>query len=236
MPVPTLEELLNECKAQGIIPMIHSELPEAYRIARRIMGDGWIAFGGYGAMREARAISDCMIMLGVNGGDAGSAVGRLESIGGRCGVSTMNRTLLTEDYCRTLRDAGFDVQASIVPAPDELKAERNGITYQLTDFRIAPDKSFRHRSRFRKRRLLLHDAESVGKEWSEVLDHGGITLEIVFTGTVEVTLCDRRYTLMRESEGVDHLSTRIAGGKPSLRIKAGGDADIRSIDSKVYSF
>lgn len=236
VPVPTLEELLLECRKQGVIPMIHSDLPEAYRTAKRIMGDGWIAFSGYEQVLKARAVSDCMIMLGVNGGDAETAVKRLTDIGGRCGVSTMNRALLTEDYCRTLREAGFEVQASIFPAPDEVKAQRNGITYQLSDFCIAPDSSVRPRDRFRKRNVRLPDTRIIEKEWADVAGHGGITLEIRFRGTVEVALCGRRYTLTRESEGVDCISTRIVRGRPSLRIEAKGDAEIGLIDSRVYEF
>ena len=38
-PIPTLEEMLLECKRHNIIPMLHTSIVEAYRLAQEILGD-----------------------------------------------------------------------------------------------------------------------------------------------------------------------------------------------------
>ena len=140
-PIPTLEELLEECKKQGIIPMLHSDLMESYHVAQRMFGNEWICFtGGVEHMQKVREFSDCTILLAINDGTAEENIARLKQIGGHCGISTMNYSLYTPEFCKALTDAGYEVQASIFPAPYEAYAQRNGITYQLTDFSYMPTK------------------------------------------------------------------------------------------------
>lgn len=138
-PIPTLEELLEECKRQGIIPMLHSALWESYEVAQQMFGDEWICFtGGVEHMQRVRKLSDCTILLAINDGTAEENIARLKQIGGHCGISTMNYKLYTPEFCKALTDAGYEVQASIFPAPHEAVAQRNGITYQLTDYSFMP--------------------------------------------------------------------------------------------------
>ena len=138
-PIPTLEELLEECKRQGIIPMLHSAVWESYEVAQKMFGNDWICFtGGVEHMQKVREFSDCTILLSINDGTAEENIARLKQIGGHCGISTMNYKLYTPEFCKALTDAGYEVQASIFPAPHEAVAQRNGITYQLTDFSFMP--------------------------------------------------------------------------------------------------
>ena len=37
-PVPTLEEILAECRKQGMIPMLHSSVEESYDLAQKMFG------------------------------------------------------------------------------------------------------------------------------------------------------------------------------------------------------
>ena len=52
----------------------------------------------------------------------------------------MNFNLYTPEFCKALRDAGYEVQASIFPHKWEKAAISNGITYHLTD-RILPTRN-----------------------------------------------------------------------------------------------
>lgn len=140
-PIPTLEQLLGECKRCGIVPMLHSDLMESYLVAQRMFGNDWICFtGGVEHLKKVREFSACTILLAINDGTAEENIARLKQIGGHCGISTMNYSLYTPEFCKALTDAGYEVQASIFPAPHEAYAQRNGITYQLTDFSYMPTK------------------------------------------------------------------------------------------------
>ena len=89
-------------------------------------------------MQKVRKFSDCTILLAINDGSAEENIARLQQIGGRCGISTMNYGLYTPQFCKALTDAGYEVQASIFPMSWEATAQLSGITYQLTDFSFMP--------------------------------------------------------------------------------------------------
>lgn len=202
-PIPTLEELLAECKKQGIVPMLHSDLWESYEMAQEMFGDGWICFtGGIAHMQKVRAFSGCMIMLAINSGTAEENIAKLRKIGGKCGVSTMNYKLYTPEFCKTITDAGFDVQASIFPAPQEAIGQRNGITYQLTDFSFMPPAGAKPKYSYKIGMNKLSIALSKNKNNrklpnEKVFEYGGYTLEIITrdkpSGSVKVTLDGKEY-------------------------------------------
>ena len=78
-PIPTLEEHLLACKEHGIIPMLHSAVVESYSLAQQILGDRWIAFDAdEGAVRQARDVSDCLILLDPGKDSADGTVARLK--------------------------------------------------------------------------------------------------------------------------------------------------------------
>lgn len=136
-PVPTLEEILVECKRQGMIPMLHSSVEESYALAQKMFGNRWVCFTtSYDNLLRVREFSDCVILFSIKGETAAETIGKLQKIGGRCGISSMNYSLYTEPFCKAMTDAGYEVQASIFPTEEEAEALKNGITYILTDHRL----------------------------------------------------------------------------------------------------
>ena len=137
-PIPTLEEILSECRKQSITPMLHSAVWESYEVAQKMFGDNWICFTtDLETLQKVRSFSNCTILLSIKEGTAEETIAKLRSIGGKCGISTMNFNLYTPEFCKALTDAGYEVQASIFPHEWEKTAINNGITYLLTD-RILP--------------------------------------------------------------------------------------------------
>lgn len=142
-PVPTLEELLTECRKRGIVPMLHSDVWDSYEMAQQMFGDEWICFtGGVEKMQKVRKFSNCTILLAIDDGTSEENIARLRKIGGHCGISTMRYALYTPEFCKALTDAGFEIQASIFPFEQEKAAIENGITCLLTD-RILPSKRWK---------------------------------------------------------------------------------------------
>ena len=84
-----------------------------------------------------------MVLFSISEGTAEETIDKLEKIGGKCGISSMKYNLYTAPFCKTLTDAGYQVQASIFPAEEEEKALKNGITYILTDHRTHTKKEKR---------------------------------------------------------------------------------------------
>ena len=184
-PIPTLEELLTECKLQGIVPMLHSDLWESYEMAQEMFGDGWVCFtGGVEHMQKVREFSACMILLSINSGTAEENIAKLRHIGGHCGVSTMNYKLYTPEFCKALTDAGYEVQASIFPAPHEAVAQRNGVTYQLTDFSFMPPAGkkpkYSHKINMSKLGILLLVMNKNNRRLPQehIFEYGGEVIEI----------------------------------------------------------
>ena len=240
VPVPTLEELLAECKKQGMIAVLHSKIPASYVVAQRMLGDeGWIAFNSYDdTLVEARKISNCLILL-----DPGmqknqsvkNTISRLEAFGGRCGVSSMNRRLLTKEYCHAIREKGFEVQSSIFKTPHEVQALRNGVTILLTDFAKLPEPNQKSVLKLRKRDRRA--SQPVIKQWNEEIECGALVLEIDFKGEVEIILNgERRYPLTRSVRGTDRFGIRFTEKKPSLSVKISEGGIVRSLRADVYKY
>ncbi|MBO5741757.1 MAG: hypothetical protein J6R54_07275 [Bacteroidaceae bacterium] len=238
-PIPTLEELLSACKEHGILPMLHSSLPESYKVAQQMFGDEWICFHGSDSLhKQVRTFSNCLTLLDP-GADksAENAIERLKRIGGRAGVSTMKRELLTQPYCQALRQAGFEVQASIFPCPHEAQATRNGVSIQLSDFSLMPNSKFQPWETWEAENTALLPLDKIEKKWSESIDYGGLTLELDFKGTIEVKLNNENtYTLTQEDYGHDYIGLRFHHSAPSFHIEAKDSTDLKYVKSNVYKF
>ena len=231
-PIPTLEELLTECKKHGIVPMLHSALMPSYHVAQQMFGNEWICFtSGVEHMQKVREFSNCIILLSINDGTAEENISRLEQIGGRCGISTMNYALYTPEFCEALTSRGYIVQASIFPAPHEAIGQRNGITYQLTDFSIMP----KHKPIEKSTAALTQE-----KTWAwtsgEKLERGGVTLELDFEGEIEIMLNDRKYTLSREQRGKDTIGGRFFDRAATVTVTAKPGATVKKAVAKVYRY
>lgn len=233
-PIPTLEELLSECKRYGIIPMLHSALMPSYHVAQQMFGNEWVCFtGGVEHMQQVREFSDCIILLAINDGSAEENIARLDQIGGRCGISTMKYELYTPEFCKALTDRGYIVQASIFPAPHEAIAQRNGISYQLTDFSIMPQ----HKPIAKIKAKLPSDATAW--EWSldSELECGATTLEVEFEGEIEITINnDRKYTLTRLTMGRDKIGGRLFDAVPSVKIVPKRGAAVKRAEARTYQY
>ena len=235
--VATLDEILLECKRQGMIPMLHSKYVASYRRAQELFGDEWICFSNnVKALEKCRTFSQCLILYAITPKTADTANDVLARLGGRVGVSSMQSDALSEERVDAWRKQGYEVQASIFRTPREVEATRRGVSMHLTDFALMPDS---HGERFeshaeKKRKLAA--GQALNYEWP-VMEYGGVALTILFKGEVEVTLNDKRnYSLSSNGSQPLILGARLTNGKPSFAIRATKSTKLISLDSHAYRF
>lgn len=236
-PIPTLEELLAECKRHGIVPMLHSALMPSYHVAQEMFGNEWICFtSGVEHMKQVRKFSDCTILLAINDGSAEENIARLEQIGGHCGISTMNYSLYTPQFCEALTSHGYIVQASIFPAPHEAIAQRNGITYQLTDFSLMPT----HRPIDKEVAKGIESAEDANARWEHTSDKsvecGGVTVEVEYSGEVEIMLNGQKYELSSTTPQHDIIGKRLFDTTPTVQITAKQGGWVKKATTRIYTY
>lgn len=240
LPVPTLEELLLECKKQGMLAVLHSRHAGSYKMAQEILGDdGWVAFDGRDkCLVEARKVSNCLILLDPGrqkNQDINNTIRRLEALGGRLGVSSMKRQLLSAEYCKTLKEKGYQIQSSIFKTPHEVQALRNGVTILLTDFAKLPESDRKSAMKLRKRNY--RHSRPINKVWSRTMECGALTLEIDFEGTANIILNGERcYSLVRNERGTDRLGMRFTEAAPSLKVEISENGVIHSLKADVYEY
>ena len=238
--VPTLEEMLLECKKHGMLAVLHSKIPESYAVAQKILGDdGWVAFNSNdNALMEARKVSNCLILLDPGKHEdrsIGNTIRRLEALGGRCGVSSMKRDLLTAEFCQAMLDKGYHIQSSIFKTPHEVQALRNGVTILLTDFAKQPESDREPVMQLSKSNY--QKSRPIRKVWNRELECGALTVEIDFVGTATIVLNGKRqYTLTRDKRGIDRFGTRFTEGNPSLLVKIANGGVINSLQANVYEY
>ena len=234
-PIPTLQEELEACRDAGIIPMLHSAVVESYELAKEILGDGFIAFdANEEAVSQARNYSSCLILLDPGSDDAAGTTGRLQKIGGRCGMSTMNYRMLDAAYIQAVKEAGFEVQASIFPAPHEQRAHSDGVTIQLSDFYWHQTAGRKPVASLKKKHLALAEGESF--RWEEdAPEFSAVTLDLSFTGSLQIGLCGKTYTLNHEGEKAERFGLRLYKSRPQLSLKALSGSQIRSLSVSVFS-
>ena len=147
----------------------------------------------------------------------------------------MKRTLLTAEYCQTLRERGYQVQSSIFKTPHEVQAMRNGVSILLTDFAKLPEEGVRSVMKLRKRNR--RESQPVNKQWNREVECGALTVEIEFVGTVDILLNgERRYSLTRTTRGTDRLGMRFIESAPSLQVAVSEDGIIRTLKADVYQY
>ena len=235
IPIPTLREELEACKEYGVMPMLHSAVVESYKLAHEILGDGFIAFDvSQAALTHARDYSSCLILLDPGKDPAERAIERLKELGGVCGMSTMKYDMLDARYIKTVKDAGFEVQASIFPAPHEQRAVSDEVTIQLSDFWWHQTEGRIPVSSFKKVSMKLPEGQSVS--WDpQTPEFAAVTLAIDFEGTVEVTLCGRTYQLTHETPGkAEVIGARLYKSSPGLVVKALVNSNVKSLKAQLY--
>ena len=235
VPIPTLREELEACKEYGIVPMLHSAVPESYKLAHEILGDNFVAFdANQAAVSQARDYSDCLILLDPGTDPAERTIERLKEIGGKCGMSTMKHDMLDAEYIKTVKDAGFDVQASIFPAPHEQRAVSDEVTFQLSDFWWFQTEGRKPVGTFRKLSMRLPEGQSV--KWNpETPEYAAVTLMVDFTGTLEITINERVYKLTHEEPGkVEVFGARLYKTKPGVKVRALVHSQVKSLKVNLY--
>ena len=234
-PIPTLEEMLQTCKEEGIIAMLHSRLPASYRRAQEVLGDdGWIAFCRDGKdIRAVRSFSNCLILIDFRDKPVEEALKVLRKVGGRVGQSSMRHQMMDAAYIGQLRSEGFEVQASIWRAPYEERAMQDGVTMELSDF-------WWYQTDGRKpcRRETMADRTL---KRGEVIDldlgkktFSAVTADLWFKGAVKVTLCGRNYELTQSRFKRRTVCTRLYKKAAKLRIEALKDTRIKNLDAALY--
>ena len=234
-PIPTLEEQLEACREAGVLPMLHSAVVESYELAHKILGDHFIAFdANEAAVRQARDYSSCLILLDPGKDDASATLARLTDIGGRCGMSTMNYKMLDADYIQAVKDAGFEVQASIFPAPHEQRALMDGVTLELSDFYWHQTEGRKAIVSLNKKGFTLEEGETFA--WTEKApEYAAVTLELDFSGILEISLCGRTYTLSHEEAGRPEIfGTRLYKTLPELTLKSLSATSVKSLKVRLY--
>ena len=235
VPIPTLKEELEACKEYGIVPMLHSAVVESYKLAKEILGDNFIAFdGNEAAVSQARGYSSCLILLDPGETEAGQTIERLKNIGGYCGMSTMRHGMLDREYIKAVKEAGFEVQASIFPAPHEQRAVSDEVTIQLSDFWWHQADGRKPIQTFKEKSVSLPEGESVS--WTaESPEYAAVTPDLDFTGSVEVNLCGRTYTLTHPEAGkTERFGVRLFKTNPEIEVKALADSRINSVKAELF--
>jgi len=231
-PIASFDEILEACKETGIIALLHTDEPEAYRKAREVLGPkGFIAFDvSYEAMQKAREITDeCLILWDPGRMSADSVIMRLQALGGPCGISSMKKDLLTAEYVSTIRNAGYSVQASIFAVPSDIAGIENGCNIVLSDFSLFPAEDSQVRTApvafYKTAKRKLAAGESISMNW-DFIKYGSFEMEMTFTGTVKVNVNDDiEYTM----EGTDRYlqdGWRFYEKTPSLTVTAKEKSEI----------
>lgn len=239
VPAPTLHEFLQTCRKYRITPMVHSDVYGILRKACEETGGNLIAFGSnYEALKRLREISDCLILWDPGLQPAEEAVRRLQEIGGRCGVSSMNSKLLTADYIRTVHEAGFLVQSSIFPAPYEMQCIADGADIILSDFHLTAAEKTKAWKTEKTGRKPLRDGEDL-KYSCDSTEYGSVEIALEFRGEIKVVI-NSRYTYHlqnnTDSKKVYKGGWRFFRQSAEVRLTACGDAEIQSLQIKVYKY
>lgn len=150
-------------------------------------------------------------------------------------MSTMNYRMLDADYIQALQDAGFEVQASIFPAPHEQRALTDGVTIELSDFYWHQTQGRKATASLKKKSLNLAEGESF--HWTEEApEFSAVTLELDFQGSLEITLCGRTYTLShQEADRPERFGVRLYKSNPELTLKALASTNIKSLKVNLYT-
>ncbi len=238
-PIPTLEEILKECKRHNLVPMLHSKHIQSYRLAQKIMGNNWICFtSDVEAMKACRKFSKCLILYGIKAKNAESAFEVLPQLGGKVGVSSMEREALTRERIKRLREQGYEVQASIYPQPRDVYAVRDGVTMVLSDFSLMPDPDNKPAKVINVEPQDLAQGETLRFTADEKVKSGGVAIEIEYEGVLEIAFAkrDNIYTLYNTGKYRDRLGMRFINAKGMITLHGVEECKIKSAKIYFYNF
>ena len=239
MQVPTLEELLKECKKHNIVPMLHSKYVESYRLAQKILGNNWVCFTkDVQALKECRKFSKCLILYAIDEKTAESAFEVLPQLGGKVGVSSMKREALTRERIKRLKECGYEVQASIYKAPREVYALRDGVTIILSDFNIMPDPNNKPVKVVEIDPQTLAQGQTIRIDADEKVKDGGVAIDIEFEGVIEIAFDKNAqlYTLHNNGSHHDRFGVRFINRKGMVALHGVEESKIKSAKVYFYEF
>ena len=239
MQVPTLEELLKECKKHNIVPMLHSKYVESYRLAQKILGNNWVCFtSNVEALKECRKFSKCLILYAIDEKTAESAFEVLPQLGGKLGVSSMKREALTRERIKRLKECGYEVQASIYKAPREVYALRDGATIILSDFNIMPDPSNKPVKVVEIDPQTLAQGQTIRVLADDKVKDGGVAIDIEFEGVIEIAFDKNAqlYTLHNNGSHHDRFGVRFINRKGMVALHGVEESKIKSAKVYFYEF
>lgn len=237
-PIPTLEEMLKECKKHKIVPMLHSKYVESFRLAQKIMGNNWICFtSNVEGMKECRKFSKCLILYGVRPHNVDDAFELLPQLGGKVGVSSMQREALTRERIKRFRELGYEVQASVYTCPREAYAVRDGVTMILSDYSLMPDPDNNPSKVVVLDPQTLAQGHTLTIEADSKVADGGCAIEIEFEGTMEILLDkSRNYTLHNDGSHCDRIGMRFINRNGFIKLHGVDECKIKSAKIYFYEF
>ena len=238
-PIPTLEEILKECKKHNIVPMLHSKHVESYRLAQKIMGNNWVCFtSNVESLKACRKFSKCLILYGIKQKTAESAFELLPQLGGKVGVSSMEREALTRERIKRLKECGYEVQSSIYKAPREVYALRDGATIILSDFSLMPDPNNKPAKVVEIDPQTLAQGQTIRINADEKVRDGGVAIDIEFEGVIEVAFDKNSqiYTLHNNGSYHDRFGTRFINNKGMVTLHGVEESKIKSAKVYFYEF
>ena len=239
-PIPTFAEFMNECDADGITPILHCDIYEGYVAAEKRLGSNWIAFSeDYELCRKVRDLDTNVLILyspkkELYGLGADELIGKLDAIGGRCGISSMHYPLMRKSVCDSLRAAGYVTQSSIFPVPHEMEAISNGADIILSDFCWFPTEGMTpgHSYSFKRK-------TSVSETFDKV-HFSCMTLRISCKGTYNLTVngMEKSYTIDNTGEEI-RLGYRMYDTVPSVELvpaDTDGKSKVNYLKVDIYDF
>ena len=237
--VPTLEEILKECKKYNLTPMLHSKYVESYRLAQKIMGNNWVCFtNDVEAIKECRKFSKCLILYAINAKTADSAFELLPELGGKVGVSSMEREALTRERIAKFRALGYEVQSSIYLAPREAYVVRDGASIILSDFSLMPDPNNNPAKVVTVDPQTLAQGSTLKFAADGKVKDGGVAIEIEFEGVMEIAFDKKTafYTLYNNGSHCDRVGRRFINGVGSVALHGVEECKIKSAKIYFYEF
>lgn len=236
-PIPTLEEMLLECKKYKVTPMLHSHLTESYEKAQEIMGDKWVCFMSDDLLAlRAREFSDCLVLLDPGTDTVDNVINRLERIGRPCGISTMKCKMLDKNYISPLRRLDFEVQSSIFPTPHEMQSIHDGVSIVLSDFSWLQEKTMKKSLVAKwKWKGSLQKGEKIEQSMDQTPSLGAATLQIVFEGKLRITINgERTYEIEHDRMDSELAGWRMHDTKAHIMIEAMENTLVKSVQTKFY--
>ncbi len=236
-PIPTLVEMLEACKRCGIHPVLHSQIPESYRVAQEMMGDDWTCFTHlYDSVAYARSFSNCKILWDPNRTPAAECVEKLQPLGGCLGMSTMKYDMLDADYIATMHAAGMRTQSSIFPVPHDADAIRDKADIILSDFCWLQTEGRTPMTEKKARKVAVPAGEAYAFTCPEELEYGAIILQFTFVGEGVVTVDGEAvYPIASEAEQSFLVGYRSLRTAPSFEVKAGEKGlTLKGLRARIY--